>query len=730
MRRLVYTILKSAAGLAAALSLLHCSHPYEEGMTGSFPALELVSSQSISMPARGTESEMTSVIELKTNLRVKTEVVYMNSDSDGWINDIKTEYDLGAKTAKITFTVSKNTITRNRYASIVISSSDYPDDMEVKVSQDPYVFTGGEEVYEGDLVLRTQEDVEAFIYTSVTGRLIIGNRTSSSQDFWQQSFTEPSIRFLESDICDISRLKTLKKAEGIIIVGNTGLSDLSPLEGAETPFVELTAMLSSAVYSYNGKAEAYYLTSSLESFADLDFLQFVRGAEEMVLRNNDIWDISRLGNLSSVETLDIACNSGIRDIAVLADMAGLRTADVSGLDIARTQVNYIKAIKPSLSIVYENLQRSGDLSVSVPSSTLTSSEAEVKATISRIYNTSESGCILTSGDTKFNFDYRTPFTSSVPEDSPFTFRINSLNQLTEYVLYLYVIDNYGFIHLSPACRFMTPARITYRYTLNASFPSYLNDADEAADKKQINALILKRLDDLSVATESYGLEKSSGDTWFFECGSGVKDMMLHNISKSSTVEIAFSEIDNNGDNTDRRACWIIRQDGNKGLGQDILAVTDYSELTADATRNLTFQRLSAKISSLSVSLTGNYPTDKISEISVSIDNLYNEVRMSTAMAGPAFSGTSSISYSVKAESGTSHTLASDIFVFPTAEGTPNKAAVTVKLKDGTVISSSATMTEGISANNVYDISLTVKGDFKEGTFTIDTIEVVDDEIEF
>ena len=68
----------------ALIGATNCSHPYEEGMTGAFPFIELMSGTSISMDAVGSQ---TGVIELNTNMRISTRLttrIQRHRATDGW----------------------------------------------------------------------------------------------------------------------------------------------------------------------------------------------------------------------------------------------------------------------------------------------------------------------------------------------------------------------------------------------------------------------------------------------------------------------------------------------------------------------------------------------------------------------------------------------------------------------------------------------------------------------
>ena len=165
MRKALLNITMPVLALAAALLLIQCSHPYEEGMSGAFPSFELLSGSSISLPASGTQQQLTGTIRIKTNLNISAKVNYQSSSSTSWISNLKTSYDEAAGTADITFQASRNTRLSERRATITISPKSGKGSVSVSVTQSGHTSSGQDEIYEGDLYIRSQEDVENFIYT-------------------------------------------------------------------------------------------------------------------------------------------------------------------------------------------------------------------------------------------------------------------------------------------------------------------------------------------------------------------------------------------------------------------------------------------------------------------------------------------------------------------------------------------------------------------------------------
>ena len=69
MRCRIREIMKLTALLVLIFPVLQCNHPFEEGMTGSFPVFELESSQYITLPASGTSSELKGTIKVYVVIR-------------------------------------------------------------------------------------------------------------------------------------------------------------------------------------------------------------------------------------------------------------------------------------------------------------------------------------------------------------------------------------------------------------------------------------------------------------------------------------------------------------------------------------------------------------------------------------------------------------------------------------------------------------------------------------
>ena len=347
MRKALLNITMPVLALAAALLLIQCSHPYEEGMSGAFPSFEILSGGSITMPASGTQQQLTGEIRIKTNLKITAKVNYQGS-STSWISNLKISYDEAAGTAGITFQASRNTKRSERRATVAISPQSGKGSIYVTVTQSGYTSSGADEVYDGDLYIRSQEDVENFIYTGVNGRLIIGNCVSGG---YMASYTDPGLLFEGSDIYDISNLEILEYAQdGIVIVSCNSLHGISSLDGVASPMIELTDMPCDAVQSYKGSASEVYIIQNSGNFSTLGFISDMGNVRKLVMNGNFIDSIEGLENAASLEELDLSGNSNLSNINTLAEIPGLESADLSGLDISQSQINYVSAVRPEMHI--------------------------------------------------------------------------------------------------------------------------------------------------------------------------------------------------------------------------------------------------------------------------------------------------------------------------------------------------------------------------------------------
>ena len=130
-------------------------------------------------------------------------------------------------------------------------------------------------VYQGDLNLKTQADVDAFTYCEVTGNLAIGG----------------------PDINDLSNLSTLTKVIGdVSIVGNSSLTNLSGLNN-------LTQIKGGLLMMFNNIQE-------INGLSNLTFI----GESLGIIGNRALTNVNGLQQLSSVKTISLSGNNELQNI--------------------------------------------------------------------------------------------------------------------------------------------------------------------------------------------------------------------------------------------------------------------------------------------------------------------------------------------------------------------------------------------------------------------------------
>jgi hypothetical protein len=76
------------------------------------------------------------------------------------------------------------------------------------------------------------------------------------------------------------------------------------------------------------------------------------------------------------------------------------------------------------------------------------------------------------------------------------------------------------------------------------------------------------------------------------------------------------------------------------------------------------------------------------------------------------------------------TVAEDVFIMPHRTSYTPYASVTITFKNGTQKTARLTYSTEIEANKVYDLTFVTALTDIQGSFTVDVVEVVHDEIEF
>ena len=719
MRKALLNITMPVLALAAALLLIQCSHPYEEGMSGAFPSFELLSGSSISLPASGTQQQLTGTIRIKTNLNISAKVNYQSSSSTSWISNLKTSYDEAAGTADITFQASRNTRLSERRATITISPKSGKGSVSVSVTQSRHTSSGQDEIYEGDLYIRSQEDVENFIYTGVNGRLIIGNCVSGG---YMASYTDPGLLFEGSDIYDISNLEILEYAQdGIVIVSCNNLYGISSLDGVASPMIELTDMPCDAVQSYKGSASEVYIIQNSGNFSTLGFISDMGNVRKLVMNGNFIDSIEGLGNAASLEELDLSGNSNLSNINTLAEIPGLESADLSGLDISQSQINYVSAVRPDMKITANDITGNAYLTISIPEDGITSRSVQIQFGAYNIYGITEAGVVYAISGNAFDFSSRYQIGESINSGTEYIFEAY-VTPDTRYSFWTYVTGSDGSIHLSDkSAEIHVPAELQYSLTADFVFPKFSN-TDETPAASSMTAYVLKKLDELNLTKESYQMQNTGGNSWAFSTTPGLKNILFTNREQDSGLNITFG-----GDESD--TLWGMEQTGTEGPGDDLLAAAVQFDLSQDDMTSVTLIRPVSRID-IGLEIRGNFDIGQVSSIEATIDNCCSGVNISSLTGELSYYGNTVNTFTGNAWSDRTIFATTDRYIFPNAEGTVSTISFNLAMTDGRTVSLQGTLDEALSANSDYSILFYVTWNSTSGTFTVDEIETVEDTIEF
>lgn len=745
------TFICLGAVAVAAISLCRCTHPFEEGMTGSFPSsgsddeFELLTGGYISVPATGSREERTKTIEIRTGSGILTDVEYLIGSS-GWISITDKETNSSTKRATVTFTASENTSSDQRSADIIISSAFGGNSVSVHVTQSGNgEYPDEEETYYGDLYLMTQEDVDNFRYTCIEGQMIIGNNIYGD---YMTSYNRPDLYFDGSDITDISNLSRLTSVTGgIIMVSNTNLYDAWPLCNVSTPFIEFTDMPSEAVRTYaenGGNVPELYITSISGNFYDMSFVRNMYNLEYLMLRGNMIDNFSGIGDATNLQRLDLYENEisyldglesswSLRDIVisgdgllqninVLADMSELSSVYLSNLNISESQVNYIRAANPDLSISTENLNGSTYLTASVPETNMSS--AILQFGVYNMYDSdiTEYGVIVREENAGFDFLSRQPAEWPFVNGQEYQEEYQGLSSNSGYRFWSYAIDTNGSIHLSPECSFRTSEEELYSFDITLTAPTFDNTGEYVNDYPYMYGKEFKTIDNAYITAEDIQLNSTGEDTWTFTTAAGIKNLLFTNRLSDSHISLAFSGNEN-------EVFWSYDQNGTEGTGGDLLIAAMRTEVNGNM---IEYRNLIRPVSKVDIGLRidGNFDISRISRIEATMDNLYSGCAISSLTEEMSHYGNTSNTFSGEEWSDRTIFAATDRYIFPNIEGTCSNVDFRVFMTDGSTINLHGTLNEPLTANNDYAIGFYVTWNSSDSTFTIDEIDVVEDVIEF
>ena len=250
----------------------------ETGIYGSFPYLEVeVESKTL------TKTASTDAIALKTN---RTVSVIVAADTK-WLTAV-------AEGEQLVLSWTANDLETTREAVIHLSTPNSIVTREIRVTQD----ASGELTFDGNLILRSKEEIAANTYTKTTGDLVIGNVTSivskSTDNSVSVDINGKTVTASPSDISD-EDMDLLE--EQIHMIGGKGLAVVN------TQVTELPLEIIAA----NGVEKLGFDYNAIEELPSAETMESL-GLKELSLKGNDISDISALAGCTTIESLDLTGN--------------------------------------------------------------------------------------------------------------------------------------------------------------------------------------------------------------------------------------------------------------------------------------------------------------------------------------------------------------------------------------------------------------------------------------
>lgn len=652
----------------AILTATQCSHPYEEGMLGSFPYIEMTSPSSASFKANAGNSEsMKGTILLNTNMTVTAKVEY-NGNSTGWISNV-TSSDEGAA-VKLTYTVSANTKRSARKAVINILADNVQTGFSVTVSQEAYQMTGSPVIYEGDLILNSQEDIDNCIYTGVTGNLIISG----------------------DDISDLSALEHIDSVGGsLIISGCSSLTDLGPLNDLDIDELSLTGTWAEDILtSYTGSFPRLTIDSCMDAPLNLSVLKRFTGLKDIVIISSDIDNILAISEMTWLDSLTLSDG-------------------VTG--VYQVEINYLTTIAPDIDVTVNNLY-DDNVRLSLQMTACEEYSASFIADLSLDGSPKEVGYIL-SQDGTFNFNTKVVIETYTGSNTSLEFKASALDSGQDYTIWLYVISAFGDTFLSAPMDFTTAHVNFYTYTVNPLYPSW-NGSSETPAYNSFEAFMITDIEDGTLKALLF--EEAADGSLKATVPEGIIPiyMMAHGGGRGAGTEIGIG--------SDIIALQSIDADGIK---DDIVFAATYNTFQSDMTESPEFIRPLAQIN-VNIDFSGSIgDLSDIATIGVNLDNFYKSWmlvsgRSQTYANNTAYSFTASVDGNSELVN-----IVSGRYVMPHVADAARSAAVTITFDSGETVSSNIVLSESIEANNIYDITLNVKINRFDGTFTVDEVEIVD-----
>ena len=323
---------------------------------GSFPYLE-VEADIVNLSKIGSSD----AIAVKSNRQVKASV----GSQFSWIRaEVSGE--------QLVLDWDDNDVETTREAIITLSTSNDLVCKDIRVIQD----ASGELTINGDLVLRSKEEIASNTYTKTLGNLIVGDVTSIATKAAEASvkteFGKKIITAAPSDISDrdlVSLTDQIHKVEeGGLAIVNTKVTSL--------PVELIAGNKIDKVYS------EYNSISVLDSGQDLAELKL----KELSLKGNKITDISPLAACTTIEYLDISGND-VYDVEPLQSMSGLKKLVLNDLPLTASQLDVLRDVMDVEIVADELRSEESPLPVFGETEIVEVSDTEVQLKVKLVGNT-------------------------------------------------------------------------------------------------------------------------------------------------------------------------------------------------------------------------------------------------------------------------------------------------------------------------------------------------------
>ena len=312
----------------SCLIFIECTVSEVDDIYSGFPFIEL-ETESINI----AKTIQTVEIPIKTNRKLS----FKTSSSVGTGDWLKVS--LSEDGTNLQITASANTLETSRTATITIVTPNGLVKRELKVSQD----ASGELTIQGDLILKSHEEVLNNTYTKTKGALILGNvsnvTTKGSESIECGNY---NITVSESDIRNESVDTVTKRINDVagktLIIAKTQVSEFP-----------------SALILKNHIQKVYLDYNAITAIPAVDVLKDM-ALTELSLKGNKLSDISSLAGCTTLTHLDIAFND-IYTLDHLDGLTNLKSLDISGLPIPQSHVEVFVENHPGWEIRSSSLKQ-------------------------------------------------------------------------------------------------------------------------------------------------------------------------------------------------------------------------------------------------------------------------------------------------------------------------------------------------------------------------------------